>query len=103
MKLFRNFLLLLLAVPALAFAQVSFPNGVPDISVEDLSVKALTSSGRIRVAREWWEGQWHINLRWADAVMGGAGYGSLDCLNYPLMTIQGLTYKKNDIAPAIKV
>ena len=28
--------------------------------------------------------------------MGGAGYGSLDCLNYPLMTIQGRTYKKND-------
>ncbi|MCL2022610.1 MAG: RHS repeat protein [Betaproteobacteria bacterium] len=27
---------------------------------------------------------------------GRGGYGSLDCLNYPLMTIQGRTYKKND-------
>ncbi|MCL2022611.1 MAG: hypothetical protein FWG81_11295 [Betaproteobacteria bacterium] len=47
MKFFRHFLLLLLAVPALAFAQVSFPNGVPDISVEDLAVKYL--GGRVSV------------------------------------------------------
>jgi len=43
MKLFRNFLLLLIYLVApVVSGQVSFPNGVPDISVEDLSVKALT-------------------------------------------------------------
>ena len=72
MKLFRNFLLLLICLVApVVSGQVSFPNGVPDISVEDLAVKDL--GGRVSVDRQWWEGQWRINLRWADAVMGGAG------------------------------
>ena len=73
-----------------ATAQVSFPNGTPDAAVVDLKVKVL--GGQVTVDRQWWEGQWRINMRWAPAELSGYPYGSLSCLTYPELKVQGRTY-----------
>jgi RHS repeat-associated protein len=72
-------------------AQVRLPNGHPEVSVVDLEVKVL--GGKVTIDRQWWEGRFWINLRWAPARLEGAAHGSLSCLNYPQVKIQGLSYK----------
>ena len=73
-----------------ATAQVSFPNGTPEVPVVDLKVKVL--GGQITIDRQWWEGQWRLNMRWAPAELSGYPYGSLSCLTYPELKLQGRTY-----------
>lgn len=79
--------------PALVQGQVSLPNGTVDASVVDLKVKLL--GGYVTIDRQWWEGQWRINLRWAPAEWSGAASGEGGCLSYPEVKIQGSTYAGN--------
>jgi len=79
--------------PALVQGQVSLPNGTVDASAVDLKVKVL--GGYVTIDRQWWEGQWRINLRWAPAEWSGAASGEGGCLSYPEVKIQGSTYTGN--------
>jgi RHS repeat-associated protein len=69
---------------------VSLPNGTPEVPVVDLRVKVL--GGQVTIDRQWWEGQWRVNLRWAPAEWAGYPSGEGGCLAYPEIKIQGRTY-----------
>ncbi|KAF4516583.1 hypothetical protein B566_EDAN003330 [Ephemera danica] len=71
-------------------AQVNLPNGGVSENVVDLRVK--TVGGLITVDRQFEDGRWHINLRWAPATLGGEVVGSMTCKAYPELKIQGLPY-----------
>ncbi|MDR1996154.1 RHS repeat-associated core domain-containing protein [Azonexus sp.] len=71
-------------------AQVSLPNGTPEVPIVDLRVKVL--GGQVTIDRQWWEGQWRLNLRWAPAEWAGYPSGEGGCLAYPEIKIQGRTY-----------
>ena len=79
---------LLLNLPA--SAQVSLPNGGVSENVVDLRVKTI--GGLVTVDRQFEEGRWHINLRWAPAVLSGEAVGSVTCKAYPELKIQGHPY-----------
>ena len=71
-------------------AQVSLPNGGVSENVVDLRVKTI--GGLVTVDRQFEEGRWHINLRWAPAVLSGEAVGSVTCKAYPELKIQGHPY-----------
>ncbi|HHV48521.1 MAG TPA: hypothetical protein GXX56_06085, partial [Rhodocyclaceae bacterium] len=64
-----------LFICAPAQAQVNLPNGGVSENVVDLRVK--TVGGLVTVDRQYEEGRWRINLRWAPAVLGGEVAGSV--------------------------
>lgn len=77
-----------LAMPVVA--QVNLPNGGVSENVVDLRVK--TVGGLVTVDRQFEEGRWQINLRWAPAVLSGEVVGSVSCKAYPELKIQGQSY-----------
>ncbi|KAF4529273.1 hypothetical protein B566_EDAN017775 [Ephemera danica] len=84
------FICVLLGLPLPSTAQVNLPNGGVSENVVDLRVK--TVGGLITVDRQFEDGRWHINLRWAPATLGGEVVGSMTCKAYPELKIQGLPY-----------
>ena len=49
--------------------------------------------GQITIDRQWWEGQWRLNMRWAPAELGGVPINQGGtCLAYPQVTVQGRAY-----------
>ena len=80
----------LFGFPLPSSAQVSLPNGGVSENVVDLRVKTI--GGLVTVDRQFEEGRWHINLRWAPAVLSGEAVGSVTCKAYPELKIQGHPY-----------
>jgi RHS repeat-associated protein len=80
----------LLGVAPLAHAQVTLPNGTPDVPVVDLRVKVL--GGWVTIDRQWWEGSWRLNQRWDPIQLGGSASGDGGCMAYPTLTVQGRSY-----------
>ncbi len=82
--------IVLLGLAPLANAQVSLPNGTPDVPVVDLRVKVL--GGWVTIDRQWWEGSWRLNQRWDPIQLGGSASGEGGCQAYPTLTVQGRSY-----------
>ncbi|MBS1198215.1 MAG: hypothetical protein H6R18_2000, partial [Proteobacteria bacterium] len=68
----RLALLPLLLLPILAQAQVELPNGTVNAPVVDMKVKVL--GGVVTVDRQWWDGNWRLNIRWNAAELSGAAW-----------------------------